>query len=263
MNVFWAIILGIIQGLTEFFPISSSAHLTLTPWIFNFPDPGLSFDIALHAGTFFAIITAFWLDFKVMAKALTIKESSFEKKMVLFLLLTSIPGAVFGFLLEDKAETIFRSPVLVASALLVFAGILWAVDKYAPKKDEVEAMTPLKSFLIGLSQALAIIPGVSRSGATITAGRALGFSRQTAAKYSFLAAAPIIFGASVYGLRKVPMGELLSLNWVLGFAAAFFSSIWAMRFLLRYVKDKNYDIFVWYRIAFAALIFLLIILGRT
>jgi undecaprenyl-diphosphatase len=258
MNIFWAAFMGIIQGLTEFFPVSSSAHLTLAPWVFNFPDPGLSFDIALHAGTFFAILIALWLDWKVMVRALLLKKPSFEKKMIIFLITTSIPGAIFGYLLESKAETIFRAPLLIAATLAVFGLILFLVDKYLPDRDEIKKMTYEKSFLIGLSQALAIIPGVSRSGATITAGRILGFNRETAVKYSFLAALPIIFGASVFGLRKVPFSDLLSIPWLVGFLAALISSIFAMKFLLRYVKKNNFN-FVWYRLAISALIVILII----
>lgn len=254
MNIFWALILGIVQGITEFFPVSSSAHLSLTPWIFKFPDPGLAFDIALHAGTLLAIIVAFWLDFKIMAKAVFLKESSFEKKMVLFLAVTSIPGALFGYLLEERAETVFRTPLLTAIVLLIFGVLLFAVDTYLPAKEKLEKMNLGKSLAIGLSQALAIIPGVSRSGATITAGRALGFTREAAVKYSFLAAAPIIFGATVFGLRKVAPTDLFSSFWIIGFTASLVSSFWAMKFLMKYVRDNNFNIFIWYRVLLAAVI---------
>jgi undecaprenyl-diphosphatase len=249
--------LGIVQGMTEFFPVSSSAHLSLAPWVFNFTDPGLAFDIALHAGTLVAIIIAFFVDWKVMAKALLLKESSFEKKMILFLVITSVPGAIFGYLLEDKAATIFRAPLLTASVLLFFGLVLLLIDKYLPAKGEIESMNVPKSFLIGISQALAIIPGVSRSGATITAGRALGFTREAAVKYSFLAAMPIIFGATVYGLRRVAFSDLTSATWVAGFFAALLSSLWAMKFLLKYVQKHNFNIFVWYRIVLALVIILI------
>lgn len=254
MNIYWATFMGIVQGLTEFFPVSSSAHLTLFPWIFNFPDPGLAFDIALHTGTFFAILIALWLDFRIMAKALFLKKPSFEKKMIIFLTITSIPGAIFGYLLESKAETIFRAPLLITLTLSVFGLILFLVDKYLPARDKMEKMNYGKSLFIGFSQALAIIPGVSRAGATITAGRALGFNRETAVKYSFLAALPIIFGASVFGLRKVPLSEIFSMPWLVGFLAALLSSVWAMKFLLKYVKNNNFNVFVWYRIALSLII---------
>jgi undecaprenyl-diphosphatase len=257
MNIFWAAIMGAVQGLTEFFPVSSSAHLTLFPWVFNYTDPGLSFDIALHAGTLIAIIIALRSDFSGMIKALFIKKVTFEKKMILFLLITSIPGAIFGYLLEDRAKTIFRAPLLTASVLLIFGVIMWLTDKYADDKNNMEAMSIKKSFIIGLAQAVAIIPGVSRSGATITAGRMLGFTREAAVKYSFLAAAPIIFGAAVFGLRNVPQADILSLPWVIGFIAALLSSLWAMKFLIKYVRNNNFNVFVWYRITLAIVIVLI------
>jgi undecaprenyl-diphosphatase len=261
MNIFWALLMGLTQGLTEFFPVSSSAHLTLLPWIFKYTDPGLSFDIALHTGTLMAIILLLRTDFEAMAKALFAKKASLEKKLILFLLITSIPGALFGYFLEDRAQTVFRNPVLIASVLLVFGLIMWATDKYSPSTGKMNDLSVMKSFLIGLSQAMAIIPGVSRSGATITAGRALGLTRETAVKYSFLAAVPIILGASMYGLREASTSELLSANWIIGFGAALLSSFWAMRFLLKYVKAHNFNAFIWYRIALAILI-ILIYFGR-
>lgn len=261
MNFFWAIILGVVQGLTEFFPVSSSAHLTLFPWIFKFEDPGLAFDIALHAGTFFAILFALMRDFLAMAKSFFKKESLFEKKLIGFLALTSIPGAVFGYFLEDQAATTFRSPLLVAFTLLAFGMILWFVDHKIKKNEKIEKMTAKKSFFIGLSQALAIIPGVSRSGATITAGRALGFSREAAVRYSFLAALPIIFGATAFGLRNVSFSEFTSTSWILGFLSAFISSFLAIKWFLVFSKKKNFDTFVYYRVTFALVIIFLILAG--
>ena len=261
MNIFWALVLGTTQGLTEFFPVSSSAHLYLLPWMFGFPYPGLAFDIALHAGTLLAILIAFMLDWKVMAKAVFIKEKSFEKKLVLFLILTSIPGAIFGYLLEERATNVFRTPLLTATVLLIFGAILLVVDKYSRGEKELKDMTATRAFLVGLSQAIALIPGVSRSGATVTASRALGFNRETAVKYSFLAAAPIIFGATIFGLRNVSISELTSINWAFGFLASLISSYLAMKFLLKYVAKHDFKIFVWYRVILA-LIVLLIFLGR-
>jgi len=258
MNIFWAIILGVVQGLTEFFPVSSSAHLTLLPWIFNFSDPGLAFDIALHAGTFFAILFALSRDWFAIAKSIFKKKKSFNKKLIGFLILTSIPGALFGYFLEDKAATVFRSPILIASTLVIFGIVLWVTDHKITQSKGIEKMDTKKSFLIGVSQALAIIPGVSRSGATITAGRALGFSREAAVKYSFLAALPIIFGASVFGLRHVSVAELSSTVWILGFGASLVSSFVAIKVFLNLSKKSNFDIFLYWRLGLAAIIITLI-----
>lgn len=257
MNIFWALFLGVIQGLTEFFPVSSSGHLVVLPYIFNFQDPGLTFDIALHAGSLIAIFVALFSDWKNLFFSILDKTKKFEHKLILFLIITSIPGAIVGYLLEEKAHTVFRNPLIVASTLIIFGLLLWGIDTYVKNSEKIEKMTILKSLLIGLSQAIAIIPGVSRSGATITAGRALGFSREAAVKYSFLAAAPIIFGATVFGLRDVSIAEILSINWIFGFFAAFLSSFFAIKFLTKYVKNHNLNIFLWWRVLLALLIIIL------
>jgi undecaprenyl-diphosphatase len=256
MNIFWAAFMGILQGITEFFPISSSAHLTLAPWIFNFPDPGLSFDIALHAGTLVAIVIALWGDWIKLAKGV-LKLEKASLKLFGFLLLTSVPGAILGILLEDKAKTVFRTPLLIAINLVVFGGLLWAVDNYLSQKKEIKTMKWTDSLLVGLAQGMAIIPGVSRSGATITAGRALSFKREDAVKYSFMAAMPIIFGATLFGLREATVSDLTSATWIVGFVSAIISSVWAMKFLLKYVKTKNFNVFVWWRFALAGLVIIL------
>ncbi len=257
MNIFWALILGIIQGLTEFFPVSSSGHLVVLPYIFKFQDPGLTFDIALHAGSLIAIFVALFADWKGLILSIFDKTKKFEHKLILFLVITSIPGALVGYFLEDKANTLFRNPLIVASTLLFFGLLLWGVDICIKNINKIENMTILKSFLVGLSQAVAIIPGVSRSGATITAGRALGFSREASVKYSFLAAAPIIFGATIFGLRDVSTVEIFSSTWILGFSAAFISSFFAIKFLTKYVKNHNLNIFLWWRVALSLLIIIL------
>jgi undecaprenyl-diphosphatase len=253
--------MGLMQGLTEFFPISSSAHLTLLPWIFKFPDPGLSFDIALHAGTLVAIIIALWTDWTSLAKGLLGKNKE-SWQLFGFLLLTSIPGAIFGVLLESKAESAFRAPLLIAFNLVFFGIVLWAIDKYMANEKTIKKMTWLDSLGIGLAQAFAIIPGVSRSGATITMGRTLKFKRDEAVKYSFMAAMPIIAGASLFGLRHATASEIISPPWIFGFLAAIVSSIWAMKFLLKYVKTNNFNVFVWWRFGLAALVLALTFIRR-
>jgi undecaprenyl-diphosphatase len=275
----WAIVLGVVQGLTEFLPISSSGHLALLPWIFGIKDPvlsSLSFDVALHAGSAVAILIALWSDWMEILRSVIgrprpqrtshrdtapadleldpMREPKFARLFLGFLLLTSVPGAVFGVLFESKAETIFRNPVNVAVQLIVFGILLWAVDKYVRRAEPIGQMNWWKSLTIGFAQALALMPGVSRSGATITTGRALGFSREAAAKYSFMAALPIIAGAAVFKLKDVPVGELLSMTWILGFLAAVISSVLAMRWMLGYVRKHSYAVFMWYRIVFGVLV---------
>jgi undecaprenyl-diphosphatase len=249
--------------VAEFLPISSSAHLTLVPWVFGLQnDPALAFtatvqfDIALHAGSALAILVALWADWASLAKG-TLAGKRDDLRFLGFLLLTSVPGAIFGVLLEEKAATVFRAPWLIGITLIVFGVLLWAVDRYTQRAQPIEKMNWLRALLIGLAQAAAIIPGVSRSGATITAGRAVGLSREAVAKYSFMAALPIIAGGAVFGLRHVALGELLSLDWVLGFVAAAISSYFLMRWMLDFVKRHSFSVFMWYRIALGVAVIVL------
>lgn len=257
MNLLWIAFLGLIQGITEFFPVSSSGHLTLLPYIFKFQDPGLAFDIALHLGTFFAILFALREDWINIIKSVFGFKFNEEIRLLGLLLVTAIPGAVFGVLLEEKAATVFRSPLLIAGTLIVFGIILVVVDGSVKKNEGFKDINLKKAGIIGFSQALALIPGVSRSGATITAGRALGLSRETAVKYSFMAALPIIAGASVWGLRDTKLETLFSLPWVLGFLVSFVASFAAIKLLTLYVRKHNFNIFLYWRIILGSLIILL------
>lgn len=264
MTHVWAIILGLVQGATEFLPISSSAHLTLIPWAFRISDPvlvSLQFDVALHAGSAIAILVALWGDWSALvtdALARPVGEAAEKRRgawrLIGFLVVTSIPGAIFGVLLEKKAETAFRSPLIIGATLIIFGVLLWAVDRLVACEDPIEDMTWGKAFLIGVAQAIAIVPGVSRSGATITTGRAFGLAREAIAKYSFMAALPIIAGAAIWTLRKVPVHTLLSLDYALGFFAAAVSSFVAMRLLLAYVKKHSLAVFMYYRVAIGVLV---------
>jgi undecaprenyl-diphosphatase len=273
MGHVWAAILGIVQGVAEFLPISSSAHLTIIPWLFGIQNSypmldTVQFDIALHAGSFVAVVVALWTDWVALATGV-VHGNQRDLRFVGFLLATSVPGAIAGVLLEERAQTIFRTPLLIAASLMVFGVLLWAVDKYSPQTGDVsvessaiqavhhepvDAMTWRIAILIGVAQAAAIVPGVSRSGATMTAGRALRLSREATAKYSFMAAAPIIFGGAVFGLRHVPLTHMFSADWLLGFGAAAVSSLLLMRWMLSYVKSHSFAVFMWYRIVAGLLI---------
>lgn len=259
----WAVILGLVQGLAEFLPISSTAHLKLIPWIFQVqqsvpflsdPVKAQAFDIALHAGSAIAILFALWTDWLDLARG-AIRRESTSWKFLGFLLVTSIPGAIFGVLLDKKIEVysspaeFHAAPLIVGIALIVFGVLLWAVDRFVARQDPLTGMTWPKAAMIGLAQALALIPGVSRSGATMTAGRGLGLSREAVARYSFMAALPIIAGAAVWGLKDVGLSTLLSLDWVLGFVAAAISSLIFMRWMLGYVRKHSFSVFMWYRVA--------------
>ena len=197
-SVFQAIVLGIVQGLTEFLPVSSSAHLILVPWLLKWQeDPGLAFDVVLHLGTLLALIVFYWREWLEMVLSL-VNGDSVRRRLLFLLIVASVPGAIIGVLLEKQAETIFRSPVLIAVTLATLGLILWAADAFGSKKRKIDDLTFVDALLIGLSQALAIIPGVSRSGATITTARFLGIDRPDAANFSFLMATPIIAGAGLH-----------------------------------------------------------------
>lgn len=178
MTVLHALILGIVQGLGEFLPISSSAHLVLIPWLFGWEDPGLTFDVALHMGTLFAVVLYFWKDWVRLVKAALRREASAEKRIFWYLVVATIPGGLFGLALEKKAETTFRAPLLIAIMMIVMGIILYLADRKRQLR-KMNTMTMADAIWIGLSQALAIIPGVSRSGSTMTTARLLELTRTT------------------------------------------------------------------------------------
>ena len=244
-----ALILGAVQGLTEFLPVSSSAHLVLIPWLFGWGDPGLAFDVALHLGTLLALLIYYWREWLAMALSVARPDPA-SRRLLILLIVASIPGAVVGLLLEKQAETIFRSPILIACTLALMGIVLWAADVMGREAKKMDHLTLGDALLIGLSQALAIIPGVSRSGSTITTGRILGVARQDAANFSFLMATPIIAGA---GLHEAPKIIHAGINAVVisGFVSSAIFGLLAIAALVRFVRTRTYQPFAWYRIALA------------
>ena len=261
MSTLQAAILGLVQGLGEFLPISSSAHLVLIPWLFKWNDPGLTFDIALHIGTLIAVAIYFWKDWlKLITKGLTDIRST-EGKLFWYLVAATIPGAVVGFLLEKKAETIFREPVLIATMLILLGVLLYWADRKSVKHIEMNRITFRISLFIGLSQALAIIPGVSRSGITMTMGLLMGLSREGAARFSFLLAAPIIFGAALVKLPfLISNPSIITINFIIGILVSFVIGILSIGFLLRYVQTKNFLPFAWYRFILGSLVIVIVLI---
>ena len=261
MSTLQAAILGLVQGLGEFLPISSSAHLVLIPWLFKWNDPGLTFDIALHIGTLIAVAIYFWKDWlKLITKGLTDVRST-EGKLFWYLVAATIPGAVVGFLLEKKAETIFREPVLIATMLILLGVLLYWADRRGVKHIEMNHITFRTSLFIGLSQALAIIPGVSRSGITMTMGLLMGLTREGAARFSFLLAAPIIFGAALVKLPfLVSNPSILTINFIIGILVSFVIGILSIGFLLRYVQTNNFLPFAWYRFILGSLVIVIVLM---
>src|SRR6476660_5008042 len=253
MTPLQAIALGIIQGLSEFLPISSSAHLRLAPWLFGWEDPGLAFDVALHFGTLIAVLWYFRMEWAALVRAAfgiitTGRIETPEKRRVIYLIVATIPGAAGGYLLQSRAESAFRSPQVIAIALIVMGLILWWVGRGVDQRRILGEMRVVDALLIGLSQVIALIPGVSRSGSTITTARGLRFDRESAAEFSFLMSMPIIAAAVVLeGPKALHEGgitnELMS-----GVVASAISGWLAISILMRYVSRHSYGIFAWYRI---------------
>ncbi len=253
MTLGQAIALGLVQGLAEFLPISSSAHLALTPMLLGWEDPGLAFDVALHLGTLLALGWYFRRDWTLMARsawsmARTRRVDGPHDRRLLLLALASIPGAIAGLLVDDYAETVFRTPALIASALMVMGLLLWAVDRWAARTRHDRDVTWRDALLIGCAQMFALIPGVSRSGSTMTAGRALRFDRPSAARFSFLMSMPITLAAVVLKTPEAVRQHGLSLPLVAGVAAAAVSSWLAITVLLRYVSRHSFGVFALYRL---------------
>ncbi|MDP9280194.1 MAG: undecaprenyl-diphosphatase UppP [Gemmatimonadota bacterium] len=254
MTPLQAIALGIIQGLSEFLPISSSAHLTLAPWLLGWEDPGLAFDVALHLGTLIAVLWYFRMEWIALVKAAfgiltTGRVETPEKRRVVYLIIATIPGAIGGLLLQSRAESAFRDPQLIAIALIVMGIVLWLVDKLVDQQRVLGEMRRLDSLLIGLSQVIALIPGVSRSGSTISTARGLRFDRESAAEFSFLMSMPIIAAAVIMeGPKALQQGGLTN-ELMSGVVASAISGWLAISILMRFVSRHSYGIFAFYRIA--------------
>jgi len=253
MPVSHAIILGITQGLTEALPISSSAHLVLIPWLFKWRYQGVSFDVALHLGTAAAFGLYFFRDWVDILKKAFAKNIPGENNIFRCLVVGTIPAVFAGLILEKKAETAFRAPLAMAAMLAVFAALLWWADHAGKKAGGMKDLNFKKSVTIGFAQALAIIPGVSRSGITITAGLFEGFSREASAKFSFLLATPIVMAACALKLPKLHPADMNAAFWA-GVIASAVSGFIAIHFLLRFVRRANLNIFVFYRLILAAAI---------
>lgn len=262
MSTFQAIFLGILQGLGEFLPISSSAHLIIFPWFFGWKEHSLVFDVALHLGTLLAVLVYFWRDYiEIIVKGLTQPKSD-QGKLLWFIIVATIPGALFGYFFENIVENVFRKQyLLIAVVLAVFGFILYYVDKTAKNKLTLSNMNILQAGLIGISQAFALFPGISRSGITMTTGLLLGLKKEVAAKFSFLMSAPIIFGAGAVSLLKnIHEVSRQFSSFAIGFFTSAIVGFLAIHFLLDIVRKSGFKIFAYYRFLLAALILVVFLL---
>src|SRR5215213_2506120 len=270
-----ALLMGIVQGLTEFLPISSSGHLIVVPFLAGWEDPfitSLAFGVMLHAGTLLALLVYFRADWfrLVPAGFAAIRDRSFggdpDRRLAWLLVAATIPAAIAGFLLNYAIEALWanagaeghRDVPFVAITLIIGAAILWAADRFGARTKGVSEVTFPVAIAIGAAQALALIPGISRSGISISAARIAGLDREAAARFSFLMATPITAGAALFELRKLASGETgldVSLGPLLvGMVAAFVAGIIAIGFLLRYLRTRSLNIFVAYRLVLAAIV---------
>ena len=243
MKLLEALLLGIVQGATEFLPISSSGHLVLVPWLLGRPKPGLAFSALLHWGTVLAVMIVFHRDlYRLLVAGLTsLRTRSLEDpqaRVAWWIVLGTIPAAIVGYLLQDFFETLFSKPIIVAIFLLITSIVLWTSERIGAQNRTAEGMSWLDALLVGLAQAAAIAPGISRSGVTISAGLFLGVKRASAARFSFLLMVPATLGAGILSLIElVSEGVLVSdlPQLAIGFAAAAISGYLAIRWLLVYL----------------------------
>lgn len=253
MNVFQAIIYGIIQGITEFLPVSSTAHLTLLPWIAGWKDPGVSFDVALHIGTAAAVIMFFIKDWVRIIKAGFSSPHSKDGKLFWFVVLATIPGGIAGVLL-DKYMSNIRNPLLIGIMLIIMGIFLYVADKVGKNETDIENMTAKKSLAVGFSQVLAVIPGVSRSGITMTVGRFAGITRESAAKFTFLMSAPIILADALYHAKDMVSSQIEALPFIVAILTSAIVGALSIKFLLNYLKNKGFTVFTIYRFVFGAFV---------
>lgn len=250
MTVFDAVLLGLLQALGEFLPISSSAHLALLPYLRGMEYQGIAFDIILHAATLLAVLLYFAKDWFILIKNGLTKPFAPQGCMLWYLAAATVPAGLAGLFLKDTAEHAFRNPLMIAVCLMVFAGILWWADRRESDRAETADIfsVPFKTvFLIGCAQALAIMPGVSRSGITITAALLLGLTRGVSARISFLLSAPIIAGAAAVEITHLSASDFnAALVW--GFVSAFLGALVVIGGLMKYIKTHSFDVFVYYRI---------------
>ena len=266
-TVVQAIVIGVVQGLTEFLPISSSGHLIVVPYLLGWDDAlvnSLAFSVILHLGTLVALLVFFWRDWLrlVPAGLAALRDRSFngdpDRRLAWLIAATLPPAIAVGILLHDAIESTLRQPALVAAMLVVGSAIMWLADRLGRKVLPVERLSFAGAVGVGCAQALALVPGISRSGVSISAGLAFGLTREAAARFSFLMATPIIAGAGAWETRKLLAGEagvaLDPLVLVAGFAASAVAGLVAVAVLLRYLRTHPLTVFIVYRLVLAAVI---------
>jgi undecaprenyl-diphosphatase len=282
MPIYQAVVLAIVQGLTEFLPVSSTAHLWLVPWVLKWKDPGLTFDIALHAGTLVAVLAYFWRYWVEMIRLVlgasgtagdvTSRQSTIDnrqfhagpiallgenRKLLWFLVIATIPGGIAGWLFERAADERLRSPWVVGPALIIVGLLMGAAERVGGEDRDLGQVGLLDSIIVGVAQAFSVIPGVSRSGSTMTAGLFRGMQRETAARFSFLLSTPIIAGAAAkkaLELHHTGLPAEMRVPFLLGIVVSALVGYAVIGALIRYLERRTFNVFVVYRLILGVLV---------
>jgi undecaprenyl-diphosphatase len=272
MDLFQVIVLAVVQGATEFLPISSSGHLALIPWLFGWTDPGLTFDIALHVGTLVAVLLFFfrdWVQILLQGFGLSwgsdpqLKQNRF---LLWYLAIASIPGGIIGLLFDRQAEEEWRSPFLIGSMMVAIGLVMWAAERMGKCRKNIGQVTFVDSAVIGLSQALAIVPGTSRSGITMASGLFRYLDRPAAARFSFLLATPIITGAAAsklfHMLRHGGIPAEMRTPFALGIGVSALTGCLVIAFFMKYLQRHTFRVFILYRLIFGIIVIALAFFRR-
>lgn len=278
MPLYQAIVLAIVQGLTEFLPVSSTAHLVLFPWLLGWKDPGFTFDIALHAGTLVAVLGYFWRYWLEMLKLVLgiggrspgaapgsgataaggpIALLGENRQLFWYLIIATIPAGIAGWLFEHAAEEQLRSPTIIGLALIIVGVLMWAGERAGRREHDLDHVGLVDSIVVGVAQAFSVIPGVSRSGSTMTAGLFRGMKRETAARFSFLLSTPIIAGAALkkaLELRHSGLPAEMRLPFLVGVLVAAVVGYLVIAVLIRYLERRTFTVFVVYRVMLGVIV---------
>ncbi len=272
MPLYQVIVLAVVQGLTEFLPISSTAHLYLTSWLLGWPAETLEFDIALHVGTLVAVLIYFFKDWvQIAAQGFGInyspdRELAQNRGLLWLIALGSVPVAVFGLAFGEKAENAWRNPFVIGTMLVVLGVLLWIADRNGRNKRDMAGLNLIDTIVIGLAQALAIVPGASRSGVTITAGRFRGLDRAAAARFSFLLSTPAVAGAAAKAVHDlVKHGGLepaMRVPFIAGVVVSGLVGWLVIAWFLRFLRNRSLAFFVYYRVIFGIIVLALAFFRR-
>lgn len=261
--LFQAVVLGILQGLGELLPISSSGHLVLLPWLFGWDYQGVAFDVMLHAGTLIAVLVYFRRDVGHLVRALLFQlagqrgESVMYRQLLLYLVVGTLPAVFFGYVLRDLFSGVARHPVVIAIALIFMGVVLWVADRSVTKRKDprpIGTMTWGHALFIGFFQALALIPGVSRSGSTISGTLLLGYGRRDSARFSFLLSIPVLIAALALSVIDFVREGGFQIEMIVGMIVAGLAGYGAIHFLMKYVERRSYTLFVVYRIVLGVVV---------